>query len=274
MGERAKKKRAADAKAARLAKKAAEAAEKATTHSDSIEYDPASTDHDPGPTSSDDKRPSIQEVPTIPTSSDDKLVTRSNARNSKAAAAPRVPSSLASTRHSSDSTRSLGASSTLGSVNKTGTAPRIPSLASTRHSTRSLTSSKPGSVTKNCTSADVENHNDESITTRPQRSATAAAKVLLQQLQFSENETDFEEDPDGGSNNEIMELDDDEDEGGESFGSDIELVEDGKIEWKGRKGGPKVVPAASRSVKKKPAQAIDEGESSSGEFDDEFGEFV
>ena len=84
--------------------------------------------------------------------------------------------------------------------------------------------------------------------------------------------TNFEEDPDGGSNSEsdVVELDDNED--GESIGdADIELVEDelALATWKGVPM-PKV-PAESRGTQKKPVRH--EVESSSGEFDDEFGEF-
>ena len=73
-------------------------------------------------------------------------------------------------------------------------APHV-AFAPTHHSTWSLGSLKLGSGEK-CTSA--KGHNDETIATCPQRSATAAAYSLLQQLQISETKsTDFKEDPDG-----------------------------------------------------------------------------
>lgn len=80
---------------------------------------------------------------------------------------------------------------------------RVPSSsAAARHSTRLLSSSKLESSGKR-TSANT--HNDESVVTRrPQRSATAAANALLQQLHIDESESvDSEEDSDGKYNSEI-----------------------------------------------------------------------
>ena len=76
-------------------------------------------------------------------------------------------------------------------------------------------------------------------------------------MQFSENDsediTNFEEDPDGGSNGEsdVIELDDSED--GESVvDADIELVED-ELALATRKGVPMPkVPAESCGTQKKP----------------------
>ena len=126
MGERAKKKRAAEATAARKAKKAVE---KATQPVDSEGL--ASTD----PTG---------------TSSDVKLSTQSNAKKSK----------------------------------KICAADRLPSSSSTRRSTRSVSASS-GTFGEKHTSAGC---NNESMATRPQRSASAAAKALLPQLQYSDDE--------------------------------------------------------------------------------------
>jgi hypothetical protein len=175
MGERAKKKRAAEAKAARNSK-----AKKATEVSSELEEGPTSTN----PTTSNIKLPTgtrskakktveqvtqLMEDPasTDPTSSDIRLPTQSKNFLKKGAAAPRVPSS-----------------------------------ASTRHSTRSIKpSSKLGSGEKHTS---VKGHDDESIATRPKRSATAAANALLQQLQITSEieSTDFE-DPNGECNDEI-----------------------------------------------------------------------
>ena len=127
MGERAKKKRAAEATAARKTKKAVE---KATQPVDSEGL--ASTD----PTG---------------TSSDVKLSTQSNAKKSK----------------------------------KICAADRLPSSSSTRRSTRSVSASS-GTFGEKHTSAGC---NNESMATRPQRSASAAAKALLPQLQYSETES-------------------------------------------------------------------------------------
>jgi hypothetical protein len=78
---------------------------------------------------------------------------------------------------------------------------RVPSSsAATRHSTRLLQVSSSGKKSSGRhTSADI--HNDESVATRPQRSATAAANALLQQLHIGESESvDSEEDLDGKYN--------------------------------------------------------------------------
>ena len=78
---------------------------------------------------------------------------------------------------------------------------RVPSSsAATRHSTRLLQASSSGKKSSGKrTSADI--HNDESVGTRPQRSATAAANALLQQLHIGESESvDSEEDLDGKYN--------------------------------------------------------------------------
>ena len=106
---------------------------------------------------------------------------------------------------------------------------------------------------------------------------TATAKALLQEMQFSENDSEdiinFEEDLDGGSNGEsdVIELDDSEDS--ESVGdADIERLVEDELALATRKGVPMPkVPAESRGAQKKPVRR--EVESSSGEFDDEFGEF-
>ena len=178
MGERAKKKRAADAKAARKAKKAAE---------------------DPDPPS------------------DNNLPSQSKTKTSKKkAAAPRV---------------------------------RVASVTSTRCSTRShVVSSTVGSSKKNTSVA--KNNNGSKLTGR-ERSATIAAKALLEQLKISEDEdtTDFDEDPqgdgeaDGKSNvnwselktDVIIEPDDNndstisgnDDDDSDGDGSEVEVVEDG-----------------------------------------------
>ena len=173
-------------------------------------------------------------------------------------------------------------------------APRIPSLASshgTRHSTRSLAASSTLGSVKNHTSVKLKGHNE--IATCPQRSATAVAKAILQQLQISDSEkedsTDFEDlDSDDGSNGdetETMNDRDDRDEDGaisepegpgseSGDGSDIVVLVKDILAT--RKGVPKVtVPVASRGTQKKPkVQAIHEEESSDSEFDDEFREFV
>ena len=80
---------------------------------------------------------------------------------------------------------------------------RVPSSsAATRHSTRLLQASSSGKKSSGeRTSADI--HNDESVVvgTRPQRSATAAANALLQQLHIGGSEcVDSEEDLDGKYN--------------------------------------------------------------------------
>ena len=74
------------------------------------------------------------------------------------------------------------------------------SSAATRHSTRLLqASSSEKKSSGERTSADI--HNDESVGTRPQRSATAAANALLQQLHIGGSEcVDSEEDLDGKYN--------------------------------------------------------------------------
>jgi hypothetical protein len=114
--------------------------------------------------------------------------------------------------------------------------------------------------------------------TRPQRSATASALALLQELQFSETE-ETEHDPEGvfTGNDEvdmIMGLDEDEDEDGgtggdlgdgSDDGSEIEVIE----EPVAQKSLPKATKAVA--VRKKPnLQAIDEEESSSDEFGERF----
>lgn len=246
MGERAKKKRAEEAKAARQAKKSAEQATQ-------LVETPASAD----------------------ASSDNNLPTRSSARNSKKTGpAPRVPLSAAK-KHKAQSVEGPSTDRTSSdnklptqfnakNSKKTGAAaPRVASFASSRRSTRFLDASLTGSGKKH---ASAKGHDNESIATRPKRVATAAAKALLEQLKISETEdTDFEEDPqaDGGSDDdlEIIELDDGDDGaiGGESGddsddssgnGSEIEVVED-NLKMKRRlvapakvtrKGLPVVVP--------------------------------
>ena len=118
MGERAKKKRAADASAARKAKKAAEQLQ------ESVE-DPA-------------------------TSSDKKLPTRSNTKPPK----------------------------------KTCTAPRVASGASTRRSTHLHI---PSSTLRSGKLASAKDSIKEGKLTRLKRSATIAAKALLEQLQITED---------------------------------------------------------------------------------------
>lgn len=86
-----------------------------------------------------------------------------------------------------------------------GAAPHVTSVAtSTRRSTRMRNPSSKlisGDLEK-LTSA--KGHDDETIAARPQRSATAAAKSLLRELQISSTEnSELEEDPEGESNNEI-----------------------------------------------------------------------
>ena len=146
---------------------------------------------------------------------------------------------------------------------KTGTAPHVMSQAASvpsRQSTRSGSlgsSSRLGSGKKN-TSVNLEG--TDNGRTRPQRSATAAAMTLLQELQFSETE-EAEHDPEG-----VLELEDeDEDVGtdgdlGSDDASEIEVIEE---------------PVARKSLAKPTKvrkQAIDEGESSSESSSDEFGE--
>lgn len=99
--------------------------------------------------------------------------------------------------------------SNAGSSKKTqmAPAPRVPSSsAATRHSTRLLSSSsKPGSSGKR-TSVE-EGSVDESIATRPQRSVTAAANALLQQLQIGDaGSGDSEEDADGSKSNDVIDM--------------------------------------------------------------------
>jgi hypothetical protein len=207
MGEGAKKKRAADARAARAAKKAVKATQPVEA--------PAGASTDP---------PS--DVPT-----------QSNATsgNSKKSSVPRVPSVPSGVRSvpTRQSTRSLGPSSTLGAGKR-----------------QTSDNGKP----------------------RPQRSATARAMALLQELQFSETEEteETERDPEGvftGNNEDdaIMELDEDEDEDGGTSDdessdarSDVEVIEVPVA----RKGLPKV----SAAVRKKPPPDFQEEESSSEEF--------
>lgn len=273
MGERAKKKRALEAKAARMAKKKAAA------------VDPASTDSDHDP---------------VPASSNDKLPTKSGAKSSKSSATKQAtlgqsieaegPMPVATT--SSDNR--LLTRSTAKNSNKKGVAPRVlPSLASSRQHRRSTRSLSVSSTAK---SANLKDHTGNYIATRTQRVATAAAKALLQQLDVSDHNsekegdsTEFEEDreSDGGSNDDetdtIIELHDNLDEDraisepegpgsgdSDSDGSDI-------LATRTRKAVPKVkAPVASRGTQKKPNLKVQvEGEPSSGEFDDEFqvGEF-
>ena len=224
MGERAKKKREADAKAARAAKKVAEKAQPAQPTED-----PASTD----PTGN---------------SSGNNLPTRYSAK--KKVPAPCVPSSTAkqaaqsvegpasADRTSSD--KKLPTRFNTKNPKKTGTVAGAASgsFPATRHSTRSLVASSTlGSGNKRTSAKDKDNENK---TTRPERSATVAARALLEQLQFNDTEdTDFIEDPqaDSGSDDEseadmIIELDDgaisgdDDDGNGSGNGSDIEVISD------------------------------------------------
>jgi hypothetical protein len=191
--------------------------------------------------------------------------------------------------------------SNAGNSKKTRAAPRVPSSASTRHSTRLLSSSSKLETGKH-TSASAKG-NDESAATRPQRSATAAANALLQQLQISETEsvdseedldgesiiliwlwhTDFKYNPDGdvelvegsdkGSGDDQDSSpsgDSDNEDSGDGSDSDIELIE-GKVKpvaLATRKGLPKV--AASDGAQRKRKLQVIEEESS----DDESGESI
>ena len=196
MGEGAKKKRAAEARAARKAKAAA----KAVQLVDSEAPANASTE------------PTTSDIPT-------------GTRSKKTGTAPRVPSIPSRVQLESAPTRQSA---------PTGTRQSIPT--GTRRSSRSLqvsSSSTLGSG-KNDTPANSEGTNSGKKT-RPQRSATAAAMALLQELQFSGTD-EIERDPEGvfTGNDEIdrvMELDDeeDDDEGTSDSGddgSDIEVIEE------------------------------------------------
>jgi hypothetical protein len=157
MGACAKKKRVAESKAKKAAKQASQ-----------LEEGPAFSD---------------------PTTSDIKLPTQSKAKKAveKANQIMKYP---ASTEPTGSNPKISGAAPPTRS--------RVPSSqTSTRHSTRSLSSSSKLGNTS------AKGHIDETIgRARPKRSATAAANALLQQLQIDETESDFEEDLDGGSNDE------------------------------------------------------------------------
>ena len=203
MGEGAKKKCVADAKAARKAKKAAE---------------------DPDPPS--DNNPPAQSKTKNP--------------KKKGTAAPRV---------------------------------HVASVTATRRSTRSNIGSLSG---KKDTSA-AKDYNNENKSTHRERSATIAAKALLDQLKISEDEdtTDFDQDPqaDGESNDDwetdmIMELDgnddgaigDDDDDDSDGNGSEIEVVEDGNLKTKHRG-----LVAPAKATRKDLPNANEEESSSSDE---------
>lgn len=196
MGERAKKQRAAEAKAAKKAKTANSKAAHLVETPSSLS---ASTDT------------------TLP---DANIATRSNTSNlKKKAAAP--------TRQSARSRGSSASSSTLGS----------------------------GTSSKNHTSANLEGNDNRK--SRPQRSASAAALDLLQELQVSDTE-EAEHDPEGVL---VFTGNDDEDEDGgtdgdsnESSDSDIVMIEE--LPAVARKTLPKV-------QKKSNLQAIDEEDSDS-----------
>jgi hypothetical protein len=232
MGECTKKKGAADARAARKAKNAAQSVE-----------DPASAD---------------------PPSSDNNLPTRSSTKNSKitsrvlSSATKQAAQSVeepASTDHTLSDKKLPTQSNTKNAKKRGSAAPHVPSVASTHCSTRShVISSTLGSGTKCALAMDYD---DEIKDTRPERSATIAAKALLEQLQLSEHEdTNFDEEPptDGGSNDDSetnmkIKLDDgttdgddddnsdgngdgDGDGNGNGNGSKIEVVEDVNLKIK------------------------------------------
>jgi hypothetical protein len=207
MGQGAKKKRAAEARAAKKLK--------ATQLEDSDAPASASTDHDRDPTLSD-------------------APTRSKTRNSKTV--PRVPSVSSSEQSvpTRQSTRLLGSSSTFGSVKK--------------HSSVNLEGNGNGK-------------------TRPQRSATAAAMTLLQELQLSETKEPEHDQGVFTGNDEIIELDEEEDDETGDDGSEMEVIEE-PVTRKSKSLGANLKASA---VRKKPnLQAIGEEESSS----DEFGEYI
>lgn len=209
MGEGVKKKRAAEARAARKAKKAAE------------------------------------QAPTDPASSDDNLPTRS--KKTGAAAPSRVLASTSTSKQAAKCQSVEGSAST----DHTGT----------RRSTRSLLAS--ASSSKSAKGHRDTGNNESIVATRPERVATAAAKALLERLQFSETEdTDLEEDPDGGSNGDletdtIIELEDD----------------DGVISGNGNgnESGIKVARAPTKVARTRNVPNPDE-EESSGEDSEEAGE--
>jgi hypothetical protein len=222
MGERAKKKRVAESKEARLAKRTKKDASE-------LEEGPA-TD----PTSA-----TTSEIPSR----------RSRSKVKTAAEQSRVTS-------------------------------RVPSSASTQVRQSTRISSKL-----------VKGHDDDESTmaTRPKRAATVAANALLQQLQISKDQE--LEDPDGESNDETdkstdfedpdgdMELDEGLDEGsvddkgsGDDDGSDIELIDHGKIKPVASATQKGKGPAASHHVKRKPKPPSIDEDSDSGS--DESGESV
>ena len=280
MGERAKKKRAADAKAARNAKKAAEKAQAAQPMEGPASTDPAgsSSDNDPPSgirSSAGKKTGAALPAPRVPSSAT-KPAPRVPSSSAKQAAQSQAVGSSAST----DRTSSFKKLPTKNSK-KTGTAAaHVASFASTRSSTRSLVVSSTLDSGKKHTSA-----NDESKVTRPERSATVAARALLEQLQYNETEdSDFEEDPqaDNGSNDEsetdmVIELDDNDDvaigndddgsSDGDGDGSDIEVVEVGNLKKKQGRVAP-----AKATRKDLPNTNDSEKESGSDDSDSEDGE--
>ena len=181
MGECAKKKCAADDRAAHKAQKAGQSVE-----------DPASAD---------------------PPSSDNNLLTRSSTKNSKItlrvllSATKQAAQSVegpASTDYTLSDKKLPTQSNTKNAKKRGAAASHVASVASTHHSTCShVISSTLGSGKKHASATD---YNDEIKDTRPECSATIAAKASLEQLQLSEHEdTDFDKEPptDGGSDDDL-----------------------------------------------------------------------
>ena len=231
MGERAKKKRAADARAARIAKKTADALAVQPTEG------PSSESAEPTGTSS-----------QAGNSSGNKLPTQSSSK--KKSVAHRVASSTASTSHTRRSTRSLVVSST-----------RAPSSYKKKKS--------------------AEDHSDDKKATRPERSATVAARALLEQLQYAETEdTDIEEDPEegdgdsdgngngNGNGNNSSDSNGNGDDDDDDDGSEIEVVEVGNLKMKQRLVAPakatrkKLPGAPAKATHKEPPSANEEEPSS------------
>ncbi|KAF8812202.1 hypothetical protein BYT27DRAFT_7207641 [Phlegmacium glaucopus] len=153
--------------------------------------------------------------------------------------------------------------------------PRVPSTGSTRRST--CLHSVPAAVSgKKTASANL----NESIETHPHRSATIAAKVLLQKLQLDEaKSSDFEENPDSEFDDEDMGLEDGD--GGTIGGdeseslSEVELVEGSDIGIGIRQGkGLAGASSASREVQKRASKIqVIKAEESSNTDTDEFETF-
>ena len=134
----------------------------------------------------------------------------------------------------------------------------VASFASTRRSTHLLiASSTLGSGKKNTsTSKSAKGHNNESIAARPECSATAAAKALLEQLQITSSEIEDDDFEEGGGSNDDM---DDDDSSGN--GSDIEvMVEGGNLKAK-----QNLVAPAKATQKGLPTGNTEKEESSSDE---------